>query len=201
MHIYDILTEQQSRSWLLNRRNAATLEIRFIFVIVNLFPDFQYQVESEKQRKCSVYYYSDKISLNYHFISLMISTIYSLQLSWIWGKVGYYYNKIQHTTIINYYVLNMTAPPPSFLFDSWLLICFPMSGIMHHCLSLLTFPEGLISDFLSTVYIVFTSSIQNASNNVRKFGEKTEVFSQLKSVNNCVYWNKTLAVTSQIWPQ
>lgn len=120
MHIYDILTEQQSRSWLLNRRNAATLEIRFIFVIVNLFPDFQYQVESEKQRKCSGYYYSDKISLNYHFISLMISTIYSLQLSWIWGKVGYYYNKIQHTTIINYYVLDMTAPPPYF-FSFWFL--------------------------------------------------------------------------------
>ena len=136
MHIYDILTEQQSRSWLLNRRNAATLEIRFIFVIVNLFPDFQYQVESEKQRKCSGYYYSDKISLNYHFISLMISTIYSLQLSWIWGKVGYYYNKIQHTTIINYYVLNMTAPLLLFFLipDFWSVSrCQELCITAYHC--------------------------------------------------------------------
>ena len=102
--------------WLLNRRNAATLQIRFIFVIVNLLPDFQYQLQSRRQRKCSRYYYSDKISLNYHFISLMISsTIDSLQLSWIWGKVGYYYNKIQHTTIINYCY---DCPSPSF-FSFW----------------------------------------------------------------------------------
>ena len=159
MHIYDILTEQQSRSWLLNRRNAATLEIRFIFVIVNLFPDFQYQIESEKQRKCSLYYYSDKISLNYHFISLMISTIYyllSLQLSWIWGKVGNYYNKIQHTTIIKYYY-DCPSPPPSFLFDlvdSWPLvrsICQELCTTAYRC--------GFLLKFWLLIFIVSFMSI------------------------------------------
>ena len=171
--------------WLLNRRNAATLQIRFIFVIVNLLPDFQYQLQSRRQRKCSRYYYSDKISLNYHFISLMISsTIDSLQLSWIWGKVGYYYNKIQHTTIINYYY----DCPPAF-FSFW-LTCFLTSAtfdteVIMSNIKLL----GFVQPWCLTVHSCEMSSWL-------LFPLATK-----ECNNNCVDRNKTLTVRSHIWPQ
>ena len=130
--------------------------------ISSLTSNISYKVKHKKQRKCSRYYYSDKISLNYHFISLMISTIYyllSLQLSWIWGKVGNYYNKIQHTTIIKYYY-DCPSPPPSFLFflfdlvDSWPLIrsiCQELCTTAYRC--------GFLLKFWLLIFIVSFMSI------------------------------------------
>ena len=130
----------------------------------------------------------------------MISTIYSLQLSWIWGKVGNYYNKIQHTTIINYCY---DCPSPSFFsfWFSWFMTFGPfhMSGTMHDCLSLRIFAEVLIVDFHSELYV--NCSLIVILKCLKLHISMWESLVTNGSANNCVYWNKTLAVTSQIWPQ